>query len=83
MQDKIIRLLALVAFLHIIYDVATYSNRKINQKIRIENPIYEMDDLDYGIGLYHDSITVVDSYGLDTTVYYTEDLGELFMNLNL
>lgn len=52
-------------------------------KIGLENPIHQMDDLDYGIGLYHDSITIVDEYGLDTTVHYTEDLSELFLNLNL
>jgi len=80
MRTKIIQALALVAFIHLLFDIGRWAT---TEEIRTENPIHQMDDLDYGIGLYHDSITVKDEYGLDTTVHYQDNLNELFLELNL
>ena len=78
-MKRLLKIIAIFAMLHIIFDAVNCGGAKI----RIENPISNMEDLDYGIGLYKDSITIKDQYGLDTTVHYQTNLSELFLDLNL
>lgn len=78
-MKRLLKIIAIFAMLHIIFDVVNCGGAKI----RTENPIHNMTDLDYGIGLYKDSITITDQYGLDTTVHYQTNLSELFLDLNL
>lgn len=82
-MKRFVKIIAVIAMVHLIFDVAKCGVESYSQKIRIENPISNMEDLDYGIGLYKDSITIKDQYGLDTTVHYQTNLSELFLDLNL
>ena len=82
-MKRFVKSIAIVAMIHLIFDIAKWGVEAYSQEIRIENPIHNMEDLDSGIGLYKDSITIKDQYGLDTIVHYQTNLSELFLDLNL